>query len=176
MGSSLSVIHPRPSSSLTTPLPLTLFTIGTACLPHPQWRFPGWERLSVALHLDDYTKFYEDSDGGRDYDTDGLLKKISPGDTVGLGYELASGTIFFTYNGTRLPNAFSGVYIPRDEYDVYAAIGVVGKNQFRVNFGTDMFKWREGNGWAWKVEGHLGDFTGSSGGDEGELPSRQEAV
>ena len=147
------------------------------CMPStPSVGFPGWERLSVGLHPGDYRKFYEDPDGGRDYDNDGLLEEISPGDSIGLGYEPASGTVFFTYNGTRLPSAFSGIYIPQDKYDVYVAIGVLGKDQFRVNFGTDTFKWREGNDWAWKVEGHVGNFAGSPGGDAGELPNRQEAV
>ena len=155
---------------------LTWFTIGTTCLPYPDWRFPGWNRLSVGLHLDDLRKFYEDPDGGRDYETQGLLKKVSPGDSIGLGYDFASSSVFFTYNGVRLPNAFSGLYIPRDKYDVYAAIGVDGANEFEVNFGTDVFRWKEGNDWTWRVEGHVGNFAGSSGGGGEELPSYQETL
>ena len=55
----------------------------------------------------------------------------------------------------RLPKAFSG-------YDAYAAIGVEGVNEFEVNSGTDVFKWKEGNDWAWRVEGHVGNFAGLS--------------
>ena len=83
-----------------------------------------------------------------------MLTKISSGVTIGLGYKFTSGSVFFTYNGARLSNAFSGVYVPRGKYDVYAAIGVEGQNEFEVNFGTDMFRWKEGNDWAWRVEGH----------------------
>lgn len=155
---------------------LTWFTTGTACLPYPDWRLPGWNRLSVGLHLDDFRKFYEDPDGGRDYETRGLLKKISSGDSIGFGYEFASSSVFFTYNGVRLPNAFSGVYVPPGKHDVYAAIGVEGHNEFEVNFGTDVFRWKEGNDWAWRVEGHVGNFAGSSGGGDDELPSYQEAL
>lgn len=62
-------------------------------------------------------------------------------------------------------------------YDVYAAVGVEGDNEFEVNFGTDVFRWKEGNDQAWKVEGHVGNFaSSSSGGGGGELPSYQEAV
>lgn len=171
----LSVIHPRSSSEST--LADGQFTTGSACLPYPDWRFPGWNRLSVGLHLDDFRKFYEDPRGGREYDSHGLLKKISPGDSIGFGYEFASSSAFFTYNGARLSNAFSGIYIPRNRYDVYAAVGVEGNNEFEVNFGTDVFRWKEGNDSAWKVEGHVGNFASSSGGGgEDELPSYQEVV
>ncbi|OBZ68846.1 hypothetical protein A0H81_11261 [Grifola frondosa] len=53
---------------------------------------------------------------------------------IGCGYEFSTGSVFFTHNGVRLPVAFSGVFLPRTAYDVYAAIGVEGKNQFDVNF------------------------------------------
>ena len=105
-----------------------------------------------------------------------MLNAISPGDSVGFGYEFASSSVFFTYNGVRLPNAFSGVYVPRAKYDVYAAVGVEGKNEFDVNFGTDLFRWKEGNEWAWRVEGHVGSFAGSSGNGVEELPSYVEAL
>ena len=142
---------------------------GTACRPYPAWRLPGWNRLSSGLHLDDFRKFFEDPDGGRDYTS--LLNRISDGDTIGCGYEFASGTVFYTHNGLRLPPAFSGVYLPRHTLDVYAAIGVEGRNSFEVNFGADLFRWKEGNEWAWRVEGHVGRLTGSSGAVDDELPS-----
>jgi len=153
-----------------------IVAIGTACLPYPDWSYPGWHRLSVGLHLDDFRKFYDDPNGGRDYETHGLLQRITPGDSIGFGYEFASNSAFFTYNGARLPNAFSEIYIPRGKHDVYAAIGVSGRNEFEVNFGTDVFKWKEGNEWAWRVEGHVGGFTSSSGGGGGELSSHQETL
>lgn len=40
-----------------------IVSIGTACRPYPEWRHPGWNRLSAALHLDDLRKFFEDPDG-----------------------------------------------------------------------------------------------------------------
>ena len=59
---------------------------------------------------------------------------------------------------------------------MYAAIGVEGHNEFEVNFGADVFRWKEGNDWAWRVEGHVGNFAGSSDGGDDELPSYQEAL
>ncbi|RDB14770.1 Protein ssh4 [Hypsizygus marmoreus] len=150
-----------------------LIAIGTACRPYPAWRLPGWNRLSAGLHLDDLRKFFEDPDGGRDY-TD-TITSIRSGDTVGCGYEFASGTLFFTYNGIRLPPAFTGIYLPRQSHDVFAAIGVEGDCDFEVNFGGDVFKWKEGNEWAWRVEGHAGRLNGSSGGVDDELPTYHDA-
>ena len=34
--------------------------LGTICKPYPDYRLPGWNRLSAGLHLDDMQKFYED--------------------------------------------------------------------------------------------------------------------
>ncbi|KAF6752554.1 endosome protein [Ephemerocybe angulata] len=118
------------------------------CRPYPEWRMPGWNRLSAGLHLDDLRKFFEDPDGGHDY-AEGLISSISPWDTIGCGYEFASGNLFYTYTGLRLPNAFSGLYIPQNQHDVFAAIGVEDKCQFQV------FRWKEGNEWAWRVEDHV---------------------
>ena len=153
-----------------------LLIIGSACLPYPDWRLPGWNRLSTGFHLDDFRKFFEDSSGGLDYKTPGLPEKISSGDSIGFGYEFVSNSIFFTYNGARLQNAFKGVYVPRDKYDVYAAIGVLGGTKFEVNFGTDTFEWQEGNDWAWRVGGCAGNIVGSSIGADERPTSSKESV
>ncbi|KAI0667682.1 hypothetical protein C8Q78DRAFT_1071753 [Trametes maxima] len=143
--------------------------VGSACRPYPNWRFPGWNRLSAGLHLDDFRKFFEDPDGGRDYAP--LLTRIQPGDTIGFGYTFGLGTVFFTHNGQRLPDAFTGVYLPRARHDVYAAIGVEGACEFEVNFGGDVFRWLEGNEWSWRIEGHVGTLSANAGGRDDELPS-----
>ena len=113
-------------------------------------------------------KFCEDPDGGRDYTP--ALTRISPGDTVGCGFDFTRNSIFFTYNGQRLPDAFSGLYVPRTNYDVYAAIGIEAACEFEVNFGGDVFRRKEGNEWAWRVEGHVGRMEGGSSAAE-ELPT-----
>ncbi|PFH47905.1 hypothetical protein AMATHDRAFT_42618 [Amanita thiersii Skay4041] len=141
---------------------------GTACRPYPDFRLPGWNRLSAGLHLDDLRKFFEDPYGGRDYNNQ--IRRIQPGDTVGCGYEFARGALFFTYNGVRLPDAFTGIYLPRAQHDVYAAVGVQGRCEVEVNFGKDLFRWKEGNEWGWRVEGHVGNLTGMTG-EEETLPA-----
>ncbi|KIK09543.1 hypothetical protein K443DRAFT_671446 [Laccaria amethystina LaAM-08-1] len=151
-----------------------IIAIGTSCRPYPAWRLPGWNRLSAGFHLDDFRKFFEDGDGGRDY-TD-AIGRINDGDTIGCGYEFATGVLFYTYNGMRLPNAFTGIYMPRQKYDVFAAIGVEGGCDFQVNFGGDHFRWKEGNEWAWRVEGHVGKLNGSSSAFDEDLPSYETQV
>ncbi|KAI0304255.1 hypothetical protein B0F90DRAFT_1809128 [Multifurca ochricompacta] len=148
--------------------------IGTACKPYPPWRMPGWNRLSAGLHLDDMRKFFEDPNGGRDYTPE--VSRISSGDVVGCGYEFASNALFFTHNGRRLPDAFRGVYAPRVDHDVYAAIGLDGTNEIEVNFGSSSFKWNEGNEMAWRVASHVGYMIGSGPGQDERLPSYSEAT
>ncbi|KAJ7585142.1 hypothetical protein C8J56DRAFT_949989 [Mycena floridula] len=139
--------------------------VGTACRPYPSWRLPGWNRLSAGLHLDDMRKFFEDGDGGKDYLPN---VKLQNGDTVGVGFIYNSGTIFFTLNGSRLPDAFTGTYLPRFRHDVFAAIGIDGKASLEVNFGADLFRWPEGNEWGWRVEGAFGSLGDAN---EEALPS-----
>jgi hypothetical protein len=140
------------------------------------------------LHLDDLRKFFEDPDGGRDYTIDatpgaGLgagggtrLSRISPGDVVGCGYEFGTGgALFFTHNGRRLPDAFVGIYMPRVDHDVYAAIGFEGSNEVEVNFGSSDFLWKEGNDGAWRVDGHVGHMVGSGPGQDERLPSYSDS-
>lgn len=167
IGASFTCLQSVPDPSPIHKFAITIISTGTACQPYPDWRFPGWNRLSAGLHLDDMRKFCEDPDGGRDYSP--LITRISPGDIVGCGFDFTRNSIFFTYNGQRLPDAFSGLYVPRANYDVYAAIGVEGACEFEVNFGGDVFRWKEGNEWAWRVEGHVGKMAGGPSGGE-ELP------
>lgn len=112
-------------------------------------------------------KFFEDPDGGRDY---AGISRVSSGDIIGCGYEFSSGSLFFTYNGVRLAEAFGGVYLPRNEHDVFAAIGVEQECEFEVNFGGDYFKWAEGNEWQWKVDGLVGRLSDTARFDD-ELPA-----
>lgn len=104
-------------------------------------------------------KFFEDASGGQDYDSRLSDRRGQPGDIFGFGYEFNTGRIFFTYNGLQLEDAFKGTFLPRHNYDVFAAIGVEGENIFSVNFGGDLFKWAAGNEWQWRVEGIAGNIS-----------------
>ncbi|KAH9912852.1 uncharacterized protein BXZ73DRAFT_55804 [Epithele typhae] len=151
--------------------------VGTACRPYPPFRLPGWNRLSAGLHLDDVRKFFEDPSGGQTYAPGSALARAgraAAGDTVGVGFAWATGALFFTHNGARLPDAYLGAYAPRAAHDVYAAVGVAGPGvcALEVNFGAREFEWKEGNDW--KVQAHVGMMPGG-GGVEDELPSYSAA-
>jgi Ran-binding protein 9/10 len=138
--------------------------LGFGCLPYPtDFRLPGWHRQSAAVHSDDGFKFFENSDGGIPFMNPIKKHGILPVDPswqwdfvgVGIYYPSAesSGSIFYTLNGHRIPqNAFSGAFFPRENYDVFAMVGISGEVRINVNFGAQArFKWHEGNELAWKV-------------------------
>ncbi|KAJ7600105.1 hypothetical protein C8J56DRAFT_1072839, partial [Mycena floridula] len=123
--------------------------VGLACRPYPAWRLVGYNRSSAALHLDDMKKHF-----GVNYGEEYLLDtKLQNGDIVGVGFIHKSGTVFFTLNGSRLPDAFTSIFLPHSKHDLFAAIGITGKASIEINFGAEKLMWSEGNEWAWSVEG-----------------------
>ncbi|KAJ7574520.1 hypothetical protein C8J56DRAFT_872170 [Mycena floridula] len=123
--------------------------VGLACRPYPAWCFVGWNRLSAAWHLDNMEKHFE-TWKGKEYLPGTCLQN---GDVVGVGFIHSTGTLFFTLNGSRLPDAFTGIFLPHSKHDLFAAIGMREKAMVEINFGAEKFMWSEGNEWAWSVEG-----------------------
>jgi hypothetical protein len=109
----------------------TTVAIGLASRPYPNFRLPGWNKTSVGYHSDDGRKFLSDPTGGCDY-----AYPYDEGDTVGCGYEPATGTVFYTWNGTFLGVAFSGVFAKA----LYPTIGADGPCKLEYNFGKKPFK------------------------------------
>ncbi|KAF7980674.1 hypothetical protein HWV62_37103 [Athelia sp. TMB] len=169
--------------------------IGTACKPYPHWRFPGWNRLSVGLHLDDGHTFYQNPDGGVPPSARSPLQALIPADprhlnkerlkgmVFGCGIDLRTTGVFFTVNGEKLPDAYRGVY-PRGVRgvaeadgagDVYAAVGVSGKANFEINFGGPgdaKFLWQPANEGDWEVGLGLGlSARAETGGGDEVLPN-----
>ncbi|KAJ7600125.1 hypothetical protein C8J56DRAFT_768417 [Mycena floridula] len=138
--------------------------VGLACRPYPAWRQPGWNRLSAAWRFDNMKKYFETWKGKKYLPN----AKLQNGDTVGVGFIHNSGTVFFTLNGSRLPDAFTGIFLPHSKDDLFAAIGIHKKASIEINFGAEKFMWSEGNEWAWSVEGlfdvldHSEEGTGQS--------------
>ncbi|KAG1858639.1 hypothetical protein C8R48DRAFT_715420 [Suillus tomentosus] len=159
-------------NKMTDPSKGGVIAIGTACRPYPSWRLPGWNRLSAGLHLDDFHKFFEDPEGGRPCFPLGFPPIMSVvGHTIGCAYSFYTGTMFFTIDGQRLPDAFTGIYLQnRSGIDVYAAVGVSGECDVSVNFGSTSFKWLEGNEWRWRVDRQVRKL-GDDVGDQEELPA-----
>ncbi|KAG0700635.1 hypothetical protein DFH29DRAFT_853492 [Suillus ampliporus] len=156
---------------MTDPTKGGVIAIGTACRPYPLWRLPGWNRLSAGFHLDDFHKFFEDPEGGRPCFPGSAPLTSVVGHTIGCGYSFHTGTMFFTIDGQRLSDAFTGIYLQnRSGIDVYAAVGMSGECDVSVNFGGTSFKWLEGNEWIWKVDRQVRKLGGDVGEQE-ELPA-----
>ena len=71
----------------------------------------------------------------------------------------SAANLYFTHDGVRLGAAFRGVYVPREEHDVFAANGVSGpgSNALSVNFGG-RFVWEEANEERWRMSRRVGYF------------------
>jgi hypothetical protein len=113
----------------------TTVAIGLASRPYPDFRLPGWNKTSVGYHSDDGRKFLSDPTGGCDY-----ARPYDEGDTIGCGYEPATGIVFYTCNGIFLGIAFSRVYAKA----LYPTIGADGPCQLECNFGEKPFKFAIG--------------------------------
>ena len=59
--------------------------IGFVAPPYPEWRLPGWERASFAVHGDDGHRFVNDAYGGREFTT-----PFAKGEVVGVGIEFSA--------------------------------------------------------------------------------------
>ncbi|PVI08371.1 hypothetical protein DM02DRAFT_607792 [Periconia macrospinosa] len=130
--------------------------IGFIAPPYPTFRFPGWQRGSLAIHGDDGRKYVNDTFGGVDF-----TAVFSPGEVLGIGMTFAppkqassydqrkQGNIldievFFTRNGVRQggwdgneeldQRSPGGAIGLRGECDLFPAIGVFGGVEFEVFF------------------------------------------
>ena len=56
--------------------------LGFVALPYPNFRLPGWERASMAIHGDDGHRFINDTFGGTEF-----TKSFKKGEAIGIGME-----------------------------------------------------------------------------------------
>ena len=138
--------------------------IGYCAMPYPTWRMPGWERGSLAVHSDDGCRYVNDTWGGKDF-----TSPMKSGDTVGLGMTLSvpevspaygatsgkatslSTEVFFTRNGKKDggwnlheeldSDTDQGVDGLDGTFDLYAAVGVFGGAEFKINFKRESWLW-----------------------------------
>lgn len=66
------------------------------------------------------------------------------GDVVGVGYRHRTGSIFFTRNGRRLEDAYTGI-----RWNLFPTIGANGPCQIHVNLGQRGFVFVEANVKKW---------------------------
>ncbi|KAI7868957.1 concanavalin A-like lectin/glucanase domain-containing protein [Spinellus fusiger] len=117
----------------------TTVSIGVATKPFPSWRLPGWNRYSVGYFSSNGCKYFSSPFNGKPYGF-----PFSHGDVVGVGYRPRTGTLFFTRNGRRLEDAYTGL-----RWNLFPTVGANGPCQVHVNLGQMGFVFVEANVKKW---------------------------
>ncbi|KAG0351584.1 Rsp5p-dependent ubiquitination, sorting of cargo proteins at the multivesicular body [Podila minutissima] len=120
--------------------PNTVVSVGVSTKPYPATRLPGWNRQSVAYFSKDGQKYCNSPFSGYPY---GPI--YFEGDVVGCGYRPRTGTIFFTRNGKRLEDAYTGMM----RHNLFPTVGATGPCVLHVNFGQSGFVFVEANVKKW---------------------------
>ncbi|KAF9128792.1 Rsp5p-dependent ubiquitination, sorting of cargo proteins at the multivesicular body [Mortierella sp. 14UC] len=119
--------------------PDTVVSVGVSTKPYPNTRMPGWNRHSVAYFSKDGQKYCNSPFSGYPYGP-----FYFEGDVVGCGYRPRTGTIFFTRNGKRLEDAYTGL-----SFNLFPTVGANGPCVLHVNLGQSGFVFVEANVKKW---------------------------
>ncbi|KAF9359058.1 Rsp5p-dependent ubiquitination, sorting of cargo proteins at the multivesicular body [Mortierella sp. NVP85] len=119
--------------------PDTVVSVGVSTKPYPNTRLPGWTRHSVAYFSKDGKKYCNSPFNGYIYGP-----AYFEGDVVGCGYRPRTGTIFFTRNGKRLEDAYTGI-----SFNLFPTVGATGPCALHVNLGQSGFVFVEANVKKW---------------------------
>lgn len=118
----------------------TEVAIGLATKPYPSFRLPGWNRFSVA---------YFASDGFRSHNYPFTASSYGPplaeGDVLGVGYRPRTGTVFFTRNGRKLEDCYTGL----QRLNLFPTVGANGPCTLHINLGQAGFVFIEANVKKW---------------------------
>jgi hypothetical protein len=118
----------------------TEVAIGLATKPYPSFRLPGWNRFSVA---------YFASDGFKSHNYPFTASSYGPplaeGDVLGVGYRPRTGTVFFTRNGRKLEDCYTGLH----RLNLFPTVGANGPATLHVNLGQAGFVFIEANVKKW---------------------------
>ncbi|KAL1936642.1 hypothetical protein VTP01DRAFT_776 [Rhizomucor pusillus] len=117
----------------------TTVSVGVATKPYPSWRLPGWNRYSIGYFSNNGCKHFSSPFHGKPY---GLT--YTHGDVIGVGYRHRTGTIFFTRNGRKLEDAYTGL-----RWNLFPTIGANGPCEIHVNLGQMGFVFVEANVKKW---------------------------
>nr|ODN89521.1 endosome protein [Cryptococcus depauperatus CBS 7841] len=118
----------------------TEVAIGLATKPYPSFRLPGWNKYSVAYFASDGFKSHNFPFTAASYGSG-----LAEGDVLGVGYRPRTGTVFFTRNGRKLDDAFTGL----QRLNLFPTIGANGPCTLHVNFGQAGFVFIEANVKKW---------------------------
>ncbi|KAI8139036.1 concanavalin A-like lectin/glucanase domain-containing protein [Fennellomyces sp. T-0311] len=117
----------------------TTVSVGVATKPYPSWRLPGWNRYSIGYFSNNGCKYFSSPFNGKPY---GLT--FTHGDVIGVGYRHRTGTVFYTRNGRKLEDAYTGL-----RWNLFPTVGANGPCQVHVNLGQMGFVFVEANVKKW---------------------------
>ncbi|KAF9548771.1 Rsp5p-dependent ubiquitination, sorting of cargo proteins at the multivesicular body [Mortierella hygrophila] len=120
--------------------PRTTIAIGVATKPYPSTRLPGWNRHSAGYFSNNGQKYCNSLWSGVPFGP-----TYFEGDVVGCGYRPRNGTIFFTRNGKRIDDAFTGY----GRTNLFPTVGATGPCVLHINFGQSGFVFVEANVKKW---------------------------
>lgn len=106
----------------------------------------GWNRYSIGYFSNNGCKYFSSPFNGKPY---GI--PFNHGDIIGVGYRHRTGTVFFTRNGRRLEDAYTGL-----RWNLFPTIGANGPCQIHVNLGQSGFVFVEANVKKWGLAPSMG--------------------
>ena len=124
----------------------TNVAIGLATKPYPSFRLPGLCRHSVAYHSNG------DKSHNYPFTAQACGTTLKEGDVLGVGYRPRSGTVFFTKNGRKMEDAFTGL----TAWNLFPTIGADGPCSIHVNLGQSGFLFIEANVKRWGLAPSVG--------------------
>ncbi|KAF9531977.1 concanavalin A-like lectin/glucanase domain-containing protein [Crepidotus variabilis] len=124
----------------------TTVAVGLATKPYPPFRLPGLNRYSIAYH----------SGGDKSHNYPFTSAPFGPtlkeGDVLGVGYRPRNGTVFYTRNGRKMEDAFTGL----TRWNLFPTIGADGPCSVHVNLGQSGFVFIEANVKKWGLAPSVG--------------------
>ncbi|KAF5390280.1 hypothetical protein D9757_002877 [Collybiopsis confluens] len=124
----------------------TNVAIGLATKPYPSFRLPGFNRYSIAYHSNG------DKSHNYPFTAQSFGSSLKEGDVLGVGYRPRSGTVFFTRNGRKMEDAFTGL----NRWNLFPTIGADGPCSVHVNLGQAGFVFVEANVKKWGLAPSVG--------------------
>ncbi|SCV71355.1 BQ2448_2943 [Microbotryum intermedium] len=125
----------------------TNVALGLATKPYPSFRMPGASKYSIG---------YNSSDGFKSHSYPFTATSYGPplreGDVLGIGYRPRAGTVFFTRNGKKLEDAYTGL----TRHNLFPTVGADGPCTVHVNLGQAGFVFIEANVKKWGLAPAMG--------------------
>lgn len=125
----------------------TEVVVGLATKPYPSFRLPGWNKVSIGYFSSDGFKCHN-----YPFTASSLGPPLAEGDVLGVGYRPRTGTVFFTRNGKKFEDSYTGL----NGFNLFPAIGANGACSVHVNLGQSGFVFIEANVKKWGLAPMIG--------------------